>query len=81
MQESTSAIFDYLVWAGAAITLTGLGLLVWCILLVARARPEADEARLRAVLRRIVPINLGALFLSIAGLMLVVVGLLLGSPS
>lgn len=68
-----------LVWIGTAITLAGLAALVWCILAVIRARraglPEAD---LRNRLQRVVVWNLGALFLSVIGLMLVVVGVLLG---
>lgn len=70
---------DQLVWAGAAVTLSGVGVLVWCILAVARARRAGlDEAALRARLQRLVAVNLGALLLSAVGLMLVVVGILPG---
>lgn len=69
---------DILIWSGAAITLIGLGLLVWCILRVARARKSGlDEEAMRAELRRVVPMNTGALFLSVIGLMLVVLGITL----
>lgn len=71
-------IFDLVIWAGAAVTLAGLGLLIWCILSVARARRRTtDEDQLRAALQRVIPLNLAALFLSVAGLMLVVVGIVL----
>lgn len=70
---------DMLIWPGAAITLLGLGGLVWCILRVARARRAGlPDAELRAALQRIVAFNLGALGLSALGLMLVVLGIVLG---
>ena len=59
-------------------TLCGLGLLVFCILRVARVRRSgASDDALRDALQRIVPLNMGALFLSITGLMMVVVGIIL----
>ena len=68
-----------MIWIGAAVTLAGLGGLLWCILSVIRARRAGlgDDA-LRARLQRIVVWNLGALFLSVIGLMLVVVGIVFG---
>ena len=72
-------IFDYLVWTGAAVTLIGLGLLIWCILRVMRARRSVEnDEQMREVLQKIVPVNLGALLLSALGLMCVVIGLFLG---
>ena len=69
---------DILIWSGAALTLIGLGLLVWCILRVVRARKSGlDDEAMRAELRRVVPMNTGALFLSVIGLMLVVLGIVL----
>ena len=69
---------EILIWIGAAIVLAGVAGLIWCITLVTRARREglADEA-LRMRLQRVLPLNLGALFLSAIGLMLVVMGILL----
>ena len=79
MEPDTTSIYEMLVWAGAAVTLAGLALLILCILRVARARRSAgDEAELRAALQKIVPVNLGALFLSMLGLMMVVIGIILG---
>lgn len=70
---------DGLIWTGAAVTLAGLGGLVWCILKVAAARRSGlPDAELRARLQRVVALNLGALLLSAIGLMMVVAGILLG---
>ena len=70
---------EILVWIGAA--LTGLGLLgvIWSIVAVIRARREGlDDATLRARIGTILPLNLGALFVSMIGLMCVIVGVMLG---
>lgn len=69
---------EILIWIGAALSLAGVAGLIWCIVLVARARRAklSDEA-LRARLGSVLPLNLGALLLSAIGLMLVVVGILL----
>jgi hypothetical protein len=70
---------DTLVWIGALVSLAGVGGLVWCALLVMRARRAGlPDAELRARLERLVALNLGALLVSAVGLMLVVVGILLG---
>lgn len=70
---------EILVWSGAAVSLAGLAGLIWCIVKVWRARQSglADD-QMRAVLQSVVPVNTGALFLSVIGLMMVVVGILLG---
>lgn len=68
-----------LIWIGAAMTVIGLAGIVWCIVTVARARKAGlDDAGIRAVLRRVVAVNLGAFALSALGLGAVVAGLLLG---
>ncbi len=69
---------EMLIWLGAAVTLVGLALLIWCILRVMKARRAglSDDA-LRTELQRILPLNTGALFLSVIGLMLVVLGIAL----
>jgi hypothetical protein len=68
----------WLVWTGAAVTVAGIALLLWCILAVAGARRAGlDEAALKARLQRAVVLNLGALALSGIGLMMVVVGVIL----
>ena len=70
---------DLLLWIGAAISAIGLVGIIHSIVAVAKARKAglADD-ELRARVSRILPINLGSLFLSVIGLMMVVVGVLLG---
>jgi hypothetical protein len=68
-----------LIWGGSTLTLLGLGGILWCIRLVVRARREGlEESALRARLQRIVAMNLGALGLSVLGLMAVIAGISLG---
>lgn len=69
---------EWLVWGGAAVTLAGFAGIVWSILAVVRARRAGlDDAALRARLNSILPVNIGALLLSMLGLMGVVVGVIL----
>ncbi|MEM1073620.1 MAG: hypothetical protein AAGI36_04170 [Pseudomonadota bacterium] len=71
-------LFDILIWTGTAISLAGLVGLMWCIVFVARARrANLSEEALRERLKRAIPLNLGALFMSVIGLMLVVLGIFL----
>lgn len=76
--DSTFTLFDGLIWGGAGLSVLGLVGLLWCILIVWRARrahlPDSD---MRAVMARVLPLNLGALFVSVIGLMLVIVGIFL----
>ena len=70
---------DNLIWIGAVVTLVGLAGLIWCILSVQRARRDGlEDDAMKARLQKVVALNMGALFLSVIGLMLVVVGILLG---
>ena len=70
---------DWLIWGGAALSVVGLLGLVWCIVTVMRARRAGlDDAEMRAVIQRVLPRNLGSLFLSVIGLMMVIVGISLG---
>ncbi|QDI76090.1 hypothetical protein PNH50_07220 [Leisingera aquaemixtae] len=72
-------MFDLIVWTGAALSVAGLLGLVWCIIKVARARRQnLDDDALRAVVQSVLPYNLGALLLSVLGLMLVMTGIFLG---
>jgi hypothetical protein len=70
---------EILVWVGAGISVVGLIGLVWCIAKVASAKRAglSDEA-LREAVKRVVPINMGALMLSVLGLMMVIVAISLG---
>jgi hypothetical protein len=73
---TTGTFAELLIWGGAAISLAGLAGLIWCIVYVARARrARLPEDELRDKLRRALPMNLGALFLSVIGLMLVILGI------
>lgn len=70
---------DVLIWLGAAVSLVGLAGLVWCIVRVWKARKAGlSDDELRAELQKVVPLNTGALLLSVMGLMLVVLGIALG---
>ena len=68
-----------LIWIGAGISLVGLGGILYSMVKVAQAKRAGlpDEA-LRERLAKVLPINLGALFLSVIGLMCVVIGVTLG---
>lgn len=78
MENETTTAIDVVIWSGAAVSLLGLVGLVWCILKVSRAkRAKLDDDAMRAVLQSALPLNLGALFLSTIGLMMVVVGVFL----
>jgi len=69
---------EWLIWIGAAMSLLGLVGLIWCIVIVLGARRAGlDEEAMRAKLARVLPLNMGALLLSVIGLMMVVVGILL----
>jgi hypothetical protein len=68
-----------LIWTGAALTLLGVGGLGYCVLRTLKARrADLPDEALRAELQRVVVINLGALGVSVLGLMLVVLGIFLG---
>lgn len=70
---------DTVIWSGAAVSIVGLLGIVWCIVLALRARRAGlDDAAMRARLQRLVALNMGALLLSVLGLMLVGAGILLG---
>jgi len=70
---------EWLVWIGATVSLMGLCGLIWCILQVNTARrAKLDDEAMRARVQAVLPWNMAALFLSVIGLMLVVVGILLG---
>ena len=69
---------EMLIWVGAALSLLGVGLLLWCVRLAFQARgTELAEGARRARLQKVVTINMAALALSAFGLMMVVVGILL----
>lgn len=70
---------EALVWVGAVISALGLCGLIWSIVQVWKARRAGlGDDDLRAVVRRMVPINMGALMGSVLGLMMVIMGIFLG---
>lgn len=78
MENATTSPLEWIIWTGAAFSLIGLAGLIWCIFRVARAkRANLDDDAMRAVLKSAIPINMGALFLSAIGLMMVVLGIFL----
>ncbi len=71
-------IFEIIIWAGTAVSLLGLLGLIYCIVRVSRAkRAGMSDEEMRAELKKVVPLNLGALFLSVIGLMMVIIGIFL----
>ena len=69
---------DALIWTGAVLSLIGLVGLIWCIFKVSSAKKsQQDDAAMRATLRAVMPVNLAALFLSVIGLIMVIVWIFL----
>ncbi|SFL39461.1 hypothetical protein [Shimia haliotis] len=67
---------SWIIWVGAAISLIGLIGLVLSILKVNKARKAGlEDEELRAAVQKVIPLNLGSLFLSVLGLMTVIVGI------
>ncbi len=78
MENVTSSPLEWIIWTGAALSLIGLLGLIWCIIRVTRAkRANLDDDAMRTVLKSAIPVNMGALFLSAIGLMMVIVGIFL----
>lgn len=76
MDNAETSVFDIVIWTGAALSMLGLVGLIWCILTVSRAkRKNLSDEEMRSVLQKALPLNLGALFLSVIGLMMVIVGI------
>lgn len=70
---------ENLVWIGALVSLTGLAGLIWCITSVWKAKKaQLSDDELRAAVQKVMPLNTGALFLSVLGLMIVVLGIAFG---
>ena len=79
MEQKTTPLFEMIIWAGTAISVLGLLGLVYCIVRVSRARRAGlEDAQMRDELKKVVPLNRGALFLSVIGLMMVIIGIFLG---
>ena len=69
---------ETVIWIGAALSVIGLVGISYSIVAVARAKKAGlSDEDLRAQIARILPLNLGALFVSMIGLMAVIVGVIL----
>ncbi|UWR21067.1 hypothetical protein [Sulfitobacter sp. S190] len=78
MEQDASPALDALIWAGTAVSLLGLLGLIYCIIRVSRAKKAGlNDEEMRDVLKKVVPLNMGALFCSVIGLMMVIVGIFL----
>jgi hypothetical protein len=67
---------ENLIWIGSAITVAGLFALLWTVVLVTHAKKaNLDDEEMRARLAKIIPINMIALFVSVIGLMAVILGI------
>ncbi len=67
---------QWLMWAGAAVSVIGLLGLIFSIVKVSKARRAGlSDEELRAAVQKVIPLNLGSLFLSVMGLMMVIVGI------
>lgn len=71
-------MMDLLIGLGAVISLIGIAGILLSVVQVRRARRDiSDDAALKTRIQAILPLNLGAFFLSVIGLMCVVVGVIL----
>lgn len=69
---------EFIIWIGAALSVIGLLGIGYSIVAVTKAkRAGLPDEELRARIAKILPINLGALFVSMIGLMAVIVGVIL----
>jgi hypothetical protein len=72
-------IMEIIVWIGAVLSAIGLCGIVYSIVAVAGAkRAGLSDEELRGRIAEILPINLIALFVSMIGLMAVIIGVMLG---
>lgn len=70
---------DWLIWVGIGISVLGLCSLIWSIFLAVRAKKAGlDDEALRIAIGKAMPFNMGGLFASVIGLMLVILGINLG---
>lgn len=67
---------DMLIWIGAAVSAIGILGIFWSIAKVNSARKAGlSDEDLRLRVQKILPLNLGSLFLSVIGLMIVILGI------
>lgn len=69
---------EYLIWIGAGISVVGLVGILLSILRVAKAkRSNLSDEELRERMSKVLPLNLASLFMSVIGLMMVILGIAL----
>ncbi|MFT6074503.1 MAG: hypothetical protein ACJAZ1_001419 [Yoonia sp.] len=79
MAQNGEVIMEIIVWIGAVLSAIGLCGIVYSIVAVAGAkRAGLSDEELRGRIAEILPINLIALFVSMIGLMAVIIGVMLG---
>ena len=67
---------DVLIWTGAAVSILGLIGVVYCIVRVMSARKSSlTDEQLKVILQKVLPLNMAALFISVIGLMMVILGI------
>ncbi|KPA23342.1 hypothetical protein shim_04080 [Shimia sp. SK013] len=67
---------SWIIWVGAAISVIGLiGLLLSIVKVNKARRAGLSDEDLRISVQKVIPLNLGSLFLSVLGLMTVIVGI------
>ena len=78
-EQKLGTMFEIITWGGATLSLAGLAGLIWCIIRVMNARKAGlSDDDLRSVVQGVLPWNLASLFLSVIGLMLVILGISFG---
>ena len=67
---------QYLIWIGTVISIIGLAGIIMSITRVSRAKKaDLSDEEMRERISTILPLNLGSLFLSVIGLMMVILGI------
>lgn len=67
---------SWMIWGGAALSVLGLLGILWSIFAVWSAkRANLPDEELRARIQKVMPVNMGALFVSVIGLMSVIMGI------
>ena len=71
---------EWIIWCGAALSILGLVGVIYCIVSAMKLRKRLGATEeLRTALMKLLPVNLGALMLSILGLVAIVAGIFLSA--
>jgi len=67
---------QYLIWIGTVISVIGLAGIIMSIVRVSKAKKaNLSDEEMRERISKILPLNLGSLFFSVIGLMMVILGI------